>query len=217
MLELPNVSGLVVACDTETSGLHVDDGARVSAVSIAYRHEDKLISAAYPFDQGALDKIGVANSLFDVDDNCSEEEYVQLIEWLGRQRLIFHKMYFDLQILNKGHRKWGHGKDLIMQTVWDTKLAQWVIEPLESTGLKETAARLWGEDEKAEQDALKPYLKQNGNRFDLVPWDVVGPYASKDAELTLRLYESQQEILRLKHDLLPVSYTHLTLPTILRV
>ena len=202
MLELPNISGLIVACDTETSGLHVDDGARVSAVSIAYRHNNELVVSVFPVDHGPLDKPNITPSLFDTDDNCSQEEWIQLIDWLSKQRLVFHKMYFDLQILNKGHRKWGHGKDLLMQTVWDTKLAAWVINPLESSALKDIGEKLWGEDAKAEQNELKPYLKKNGNRFDLVPWSVVGPYAARDAEMTLGLYEHQMQVVADRDDLL---------------
>ena len=36
MIDLPDVEGQVVAFDSEGSGLHPDDGARVSLVTIAW-------------------------------------------------------------------------------------------------------------------------------------------------------------------------------------
>lgn len=51
---LPDVDRLIVAFDTETSGLYEDDGARVSVVSWAFRHPDsgKVETYAACFDQG---------------------------------------------------------------------------------------------------------------------------------------------------------------------
>lgn len=82
--QLPDLgAGAIVAVDTETSGLHVDDGARISTVSVAYWTEcglcdgrsviddlhpcmacngegGVLVGHAWPFDQGPLsDKPGM--------------------------------------------------------------------------------------------------------------------------------------------------------------
>jgi DNA polymerase I-like protein with 3'-5' exonuclease and polymerase domains len=183
----------IVTCDTETSGLYPDDGARVSAVSVAWRNDvGGIESRAFPFDQGALDKPGIGTpSLFEVDTNLGEREWHELMKWLFQQNVVMHHAKFDLQILHAGHRVYGGGVDLSAAVIWCTQVAQWVIDPEHSSSLKPTSARLWGEDERAEQDAIKPLLAKNGNRFDLLPWDVLWPYAAKDAELTLRLYEWQ--------------------------
>jgi DNA polymerase-1 len=167
----------------------VDDGARVSVVSVAYPMPGRIESTAFPFDQGTSDKPGVQGDLFDVNVNMAQDAWGELMEWLQTRDLIFHNAYFDLQIINRGHRTFGHGVDLLPQ------IAQWVLDPQHSTSLKPTSARLWGEDERAEQAALQPILKSNGNRFDLLPWELIKPYAAKDAELTLRLYRHQLLVL----------------------
>lgn len=60
VLPHPKFLDCVVAWDTETSGLHQDDGARVAIVSVAYSTKedpDTIHAYAFPFDQGrAADK-----------------------------------------------------------------------------------------------------------------------------------------------------------------
>lgn len=191
-IKLPGGKGRVVACDTETSGLYPDEGARVSAISVAYRspNTDQLVAEAYPFDHGRNVRPGQLD-MFEQDVNLPQEEWTRLLDWLSEQKIVMQQAYFDCQMLWAGHRVWGDGVDLQEQVVWDTKLASWILDPQENTSLKPTAARLWGEDEADEQAALEPYLSKNGRRFDLVPWDVMKPYSAKDAELTLRIAEYQ--------------------------
>lgn len=71
-----------------------------------------------------------------------------------------------------------------------------LVEPLEPAALKKTARRLWGNDETAEEEALKLELSKQGTgltkRYDLLPWcGAMGQYAAKDTNLTFRLYEYQ--------------------------
>ena len=70
-MNLPDVEGLTVAVDTETSGLFVDDGATLSVVSVAWRTSGNsglyngITGFAFPFDQGrAHEKIGTTQSIF---------------------------------------------------------------------------------------------------------------------------------------------------------
>lgn len=74
----------------------------------------------------------------------------------------------------------------------DTMLIQALLEPLHPVALKRTSRRLWGEDSTQEEYDLQTALKKLGvgltKRYDLIPWPILGPYAAKDAELTLRLY-----------------------------
>lgn len=201
MMDLPwDAEELTVAVDTETSGLYVDDGARVSVVSVAYRDGDELIQQAFPFDQGPLPgKPGINASLFDevyVGENLDKLDWSYLLNWLRRQRLVFHKAKFDLHILATGHRIWGAGVDLSRRVAWDTKLGAWVLDPTENSSLKPTAERLWGKGERDNEAAVKNYLKKAKlptGRYDLVPWEIIGPYAASDAGQTLRLFEYQQE------------------------
>lgn len=203
---LPDDVESLVAVDTETSGLYYDDGARVAVVSVAWIPTDALydderlgrairtgegiVTYAFPFDQGARDKLtSFQPDLFGTDDdvNLPESEWEFLLNWLARHELTFTNAKFDLGHLRVGTRHWS-GRCLLEQTVWDTTLGCKVAWPTEKVGLKETAARLWGEDEKDAQDALKPHLgPKTDPRYDLVPWPVIGPYAAKDAGQTIRL------------------------------
>lgn len=203
--QLPATTGLFVAVDTETSGLHPDDGARVSVVSVAWTDEEgRVRSFAYPFDQGVRDKIEIVQGelSFEVDPNLPESEWVALLDWLSRQRLVFHNAKFDLSMLAAGTREFA-GRDLERWLYWDTSLVVKLLDPISSGGLKETADRwkLQGGGERDKQDVLKEYLAKQrkrlgpglGGRYDLVPWEIMEPYARVDAVLTILLFEHQVE------------------------
>jgi DNA polymerase-1 len=199
---LPDVTGLVVAVDTETSGLHVDDGATVSVVSVAWREEGTqprleagIVGFAFPFDQGRFaEKTGTTASPFDEDINLDRDEWAHLMFWLSKQQLVFHNAKFDLHMLAEGTREWG-GVDLVAQTIWDTQITHQLFEPLLTSGLKPTCARLFGEHVAQEQHDVQTALRKQGTgltkRYDLLDWSVVGPYATQDAMLTYRLAEWQ--------------------------
>jgi DNA polymerase I-like protein with 3'-5' exonuclease and polymerase domains len=218
---LPNVD-VPVACDTETSKLHSDDGGRVSVVSVAWIPEtilrddelldvaiktgEGVVSYAFPFDQGTRDKHplptwaikrykpGQGDLFAQADPNLDESSWRFLLDWLrarGR-KLVFHHAKFDLTMLRVGTRHWA-GTDLETRVWWDTQLVNKELWPLESTSLKPTAARLWGFNETAEQMALKPWLGPKVDpRYDLIPLEILAPYAAKDAELTIRLFHEQK-------------------------
>lgn len=197
-----------VAVDTETSGLYVDDGARVAVVSVAWLDEANvsgmadeygIVTVAFPFDQGPRDKIAVLQQdLFDQGDpNLEREEWEYLLGWLDRpgMRLVFHNAKFDLMMLAAGTRHWP-GVDLVGRFWWDTQIACKDIWPTDSTSLKPTSVRLWGEGEDDEQQAVKTWLRKNRLTMgdaDKVPWSIIEGYAAKDTALTLRLYLRQIE------------------------
>lgn len=215
--------GAVVAVDTETSGFAIDDGATVSVVSIAWFDADgQLQDRAYPFDQERYADKGIgpkgktlgakdakragegAGTLFDMEDmaeleedpNLGREEWDELLDWLSRQQLVFHNFKFDGHHLRNGTRHWP-GVDLEHRMVWDTMLACQPIWPGLGSGLKPTMERLYGEDETEEQQALKNYLGGGtSKRYDLVPWEIMQPYAAKDANQTIRLYRTQMDAIR---------------------
>lgn len=211
-----------VAVDTETSGLFVDDGARVATVSVAWMGPDGVVALAWPFDQGILDKpeaVGKKGEAVvgeDDDANLDQAEWVALMYWLkyvAAERsagLVFHNAKFDLQMLIAGCRRWpglGMARSSMDGVVWDSQLVNGLIWPLaldpkkgwtRTTSLKPTAARLWGEAESDEQGKVRAYLRQMklpAGRWDLMPWSVIGDYAAKDAELTLRLYLHQKGLI----------------------
>ena len=239
----------LVAVDTETSGLFVDDGARCSIVSIAWYPDgatpgtqdfsydrgkvgkETLIpqSAAFAFDQGWVSPLGNKTggpvspnggvalnardrarlkkapkmSLFadneDAAPNLDPRYYYELLEWLESMSLVFHNAKFDLHILDRGLRGMEDRPtpDLSRSVSWDTQVANPVLWPEFKTSLKPTAQRLFGEEEADLQKSLQKWLNQNGYRFDLAPWPLVGPYAAKDSEQTLRLYDVQQFVIDL--------------------
>lgn len=222
LAELPD--GHSVAVDTETSGKRVDDGARVSIVSFAFRHPDtnSLVARAIPFDQGHLSlPLGDKDLALrhrkriqrwspehqnEVAPNLPPGRFIELLGELSRFRLIYHGRKYDETMLAtglRGQETRGWFQVLAECSTWDTMIAQHVLEPQYPLGLKPTARRLelteGGEDE--EQQAIKPFLgPQTDARFDLIPWSVIGPYATQDAILTLLLEEYQQARLEDGHD-----------------
>lgn len=192
MIELPEPGPLTVVVDTETSGLHWDPpvAARVSTVSAAWRDDDgAVVALAWPFDQGERDKIaGRPESLW--DPNLGEDDWRCLLDWLSRRRLVFHNAKFDLHMLRVGTRHWT-GLELEGSFVWDTMIAQRLLDPLEEVGLDASARRRLGLG-KVGKDDLKDWLRKHRHktwRYDLVPWEVMKPYATRDAEATLLLAE----------------------------
>lgn len=205
--ELPRLGrewGLIT-WDTETSALSFDDGG-ISTVSVGWWDEarQECWYAAWPFAQGKYGKPeddGV-RTLFDPEDdgegdpNLSVAEWVALLDWLARAGLGLqaHNLKFDLGHTRSGVMgrfggpKWP-GVDLSGRLLRDTALVARDVWPDAPTiQLKLLAEGLWGEDSRAEQLALKPYLGPKDNpRYDLVPWEVMKPYAAKDAILTVRL------------------------------
>lgn len=174
-----------IAVDTESSGTRVDDGARVSIVSYAYRNPgDSTISArAIPFDQGWRG-LPLGSKLLparhekrigrwpkelqeEVAPNLEPHRYDDLLQQLTRLDIVYHNRKFDEPMLAAGLR--SHPRPhfdppvdrwLEMAFAWDTMVAQHGIDPRFPIGLKPTATRLelteGGEDEA--QKAIKPFL-----------------------------------------------------------
>lgn len=166
---------------------------------------------AFPFAQGiwygpheADLKPGQQPDLFSTqldNPNLGPVDWATLNAWLRLgHRLVFQNGKFDLEKLRCEPLGWSPehapGTDLLESTYWDTQVVAPIFWPRETTSLKPTAARLWGEDETAEVDALKLYLgPKTDPAYDLVPWDVIGPYAAKDTNLTIRLAYHQWAML----------------------
>lgn len=192
-LELP--SGLPWVClDTETSGKHPDDGARVACVALAHNEW----SIALPFDQGVRDKFAFAQISLNVDGEIEEpnlprEDWDYLLRWLMDQRLVFHNAKFDLMMMRAGTRHW-RGIDLISQFWWDTMLVTGVLEPAKERDLGSVSLRHGGEGKQG-IDEVKGWLKRHKypvHRYDLVPWGIIKLYVVTDAEETSDAYRWQQ-------------------------
>lgn len=218
-LNLPTLDrGHVVAWDTETSGLHRDDGATISVVSISWRDSDLVIhSKAWAFDQGADTPLGTKTDLpkkypgpglFDQPTyNHTPAQYLTLIEWLSHHFLVGHNQKFDQLMVHAGLRnRPDTARNLLSAFGWDTQVVAALLDPLELAALKKIAMRLFGVDSAHEEKLVKSWLKKNCGkqgdyRYDLLPWDLVGPYAEADTELCLRLYHHQIE--QLEEGLVP--------------
>ena len=220
-----------VCADHETTGLFVDDGARVVATGLAYRRTDDpggIHAHAFPFDIGDAAgkgfevqrlKSGRARGGDDSWDepqpNLPREEWEFLTDWMvravSRVGYVNQNAKFDLHHFRGGTRFWP-GVDIEPYIpagmLYDTMLGTSVLDPAAgTTSLKPTAARFWGEaavEEAADQkqalvDVKKRYglRAEHGPRYDLVPWDILGPYTFADGVLALRLHELQME--RLDH------------------
>lgn len=198
MLELPDVG--VVCVDVETSGLHPDDGARVSCVGVAWVENGLVRSLGLPFDQGERDKLPAVQ--LDMlasgeDPNLGEAEWRELCAWLAsREVLVNHNIKFDLMMLAAGTRHW-EGQDLLAggARAWDTMLVEKELAPREMLSLQATGER-YGLGGKVGADALAGWLrgrKYKAGRYDLVPWHVAEPYVRGDVELTLAVHLAQSE------------------------
>ena len=195
--QLPKGKHNLVVLDTETSGMHRDDGARVSTVSLA----GDGWSIAIPFDQGFTDKViprGYQPGLFDIEaPNQSQSVWEDLVCWLSNQWLIMHNAKFDLHMMEVGTRQWA-GMDLAPRVIHDTGVSSYIRWPLELKALKSIAGRLWGEGEREAERDMKSWFgkkKASERRYDLAPWNIMEPYARVDAELTWRLFEVMEEML----------------------
>lgn len=199
VIQLPDV--WTVGVDTETSGLHQDDGARISTVVLSWREDDGAIGkAALPFDQGRLsDKMPYLQmDLFEdveMDPNLPEEAWSQLLQWLSeRDLLVMHNGKFDLHMLEAGTRHWP-GIGLGHVEVWDTMVAAKELDPLLPVGLDEVGKRM-GFGGKVGKNAVQEWLKARKlppGRYDLAPWDIMEPYALGDGDQTLRVFEGQMD------------------------
>jgi len=222
-LHLPDVTGLEVAVDTESSGLYVDDFARgskyrcsLAVVSLAWVLPSGDIHAvALPFDQERFSEKqdgGDRPMLFDMeeggeDPNLDWDDWVYLLEWLSFQRHIGQKYKHDLHFLRAGTRMWP-GRDLEHAVWWDTLLASRLLEPREKASLDAIGERHLGtgkykvELEGVIRGSKGRYGTPTHPRYDLVPWRIMEPYARQDAMLTLRAklwqaerFESEPELL----------------------
>lgn len=132
--------------------------------------------------------------LFETDVNHSKAEWDQLLDWLKPMRLVFHNAKFDLTMLAAGTPGWP-GADLGDSLYWDTMLASRELDPLLPQGLDAYGERYLGEG-KAGQNPLQEWLKRNRlgkGRYDLVPWEIMEPYARQDGLLTIRAQQHQAQ------------------------
>jgi DNA polymerase-1 len=211
---------MIIAVDTETSGLHPDppENGRVCVVSAAWRERPiteigdgtvrirvpteashrRLRSRAWCFGQGG-ESVG-ESVWFSVLDRF-ERKWYDAKGQPERNELVMHNAKFDLMMLAAGAEGdditgYMKGRDLSDRVIWDTMVAERILEPLSSVGLEESFGRMSQENSLPDwKSQFKAWLKQNRLRASdmwRVPFGDIEQYATLDAEATLLLYEFQQ-------------------------
>lgn len=188
-------AGAWVAVDTEGSGLYADDGARVSVISYAWRDSAGTLNArALPFGQGATE------GLFDSSVSRGEEWWGLVLASLSGCKLIMHNAAHDVPQIAAGAILGYAGVDLEPALAWDTLVVQKHLDPLHRGGLEDSCVRRLGLDPWKAQ--LDPWIKKSRKKdrygklqphYELLPWDVIEPYATDDAVNTYLLYEDQRK------------------------
>lgn len=163
----------LLAIDTETTGVGWHDEAFM--ISIAYYYGDILYSHVY--DKRNPEHGGWEQSLQIVKDylnNCST--------------VIMHNAKFDIQKLCR----LGIPLSIFKDKFEDTQAIAHLIDEQQSTSLKYLARTVLGE-QTDEDEVLKVWRRKNKIKkeegYEPIPHEILAPYAAKDAEFTLRLYE----------------------------
>ncbi len=192
-MELPELpAGWVVVVDSESKGAFVDEGARVSTISMAWidpadGHSRR--SAAIPLSQGPSDDTQAG--LWSLQVTAANGSWLAVLDWLRDKRLVFHNAIHDIPIIAAGTvDEPGEWLDLH----WDTMVAAKELWPNTLVGLDAIGKRMLNVGKDSE--ALKSYLKRNklpAGAYDQIPWVIMEPYAVRDALLTLEIYLLQRQ------------------------
>ena len=169
-----------LALDTETTGLGFWDTA--FCVSWAHRQE------AGDSDPGVM-RSGVYY------------EPGQVNNWHLWDGLVFHNAKFDVQKLELA----GAGLPLDWTKIHDTECLSHLINEQQPKALKRLAKELLGL-ETDEQEVLRTARRKlkltKADGYDALPREVLEPYARKDAEFTLLLFEFLWPLVKRDPDLL---------------
>lgn len=178
---------------------------------VVNRHGETVAvaSVAWPFDQGLAGKPeqNGQEMLWADADNLPKREWTALATWLDQvHNLVEHNGPFDTLMLAHGPRNSDvrvKFEDALDWLVWDTMNVANYLYPLltmpgqlrPTVALKEVMYLLTGEPVMDLQEKVKKYLRKAklpAGRWDLIPWDIIGPYADDDARLTIRLKNWQE-------------------------
>lgn len=190
LLEVLNSNAAAVAADTETTALYPRDGY-VLGLSLSYKKK---------------------HGRYLITDILDAEHIAVLEQIIAKYTIVFHNMKFDYKMI-----KYHLGVDFNRANVHDTMLMHYVLDENESHSLKALALKYtdYG-DYDAELDTWKKeYLARTGMKaedftYDLIPLEIIGPYAAIDTAVTLELYEKFWKIIQGNEKLLWV-YNNLLL------
>lgn len=162
----------VIAIDTETTALYPRDGYVLG------------ISLAYKIDEGVY-----------IDSDIFSDECVELLQQIiYTKKIIFHNAKFDIKMLQY---HFGLKIALWGSVDWeDTMLLHYLLNETPGThSLKDLAGKHTdlGDYERDLEEYKKNKCKELGIpkkffTYDLIPFDIMFPYAATDAVATLELY-----------------------------
>jgi len=187
---LENAQGYV-AWDTEDTALYPRDGY-VIGVSLSY----KSMHGRY------------------INADCLDDVCVSLLQKISNEFItIFHNMKFDYKMLN-----YHLGITFDRSRVHDTMVMHYVLDENDSHGLKALAMKYtnYGDYDKPLEEFKKQYCADHGMlqedfTYDLIPFDILADYASKDTGVTYDLFMKFWPILKKNERLLWV-YNNLLIP-----
>jgi len=187
---LANAEGYV-AWDTETTALYPRDGY-VLGISMSYKskHGRYILT------------------------DCLDDECLDLMqEIISNFSTIFHNMKFDYKMI-----KYHFGIDFNRNQVHDTMVMHYVLDEIDSHGLKQLALKYtdYGDYDAELDEFKKEYCAKNGIlqddfTYDLIPFDVISRYASIDTAVTFDLFQKFWPIVQKNGNLLKV-YKEILIP-----
>lgn len=159
----------LLAIDTETTGVGWHDEAFM--ISMA-NSEETLV-----FDKRICNASHWKHFISVVEENL-----------IACNKIIMHNAKFDIQKLCR----LGIPLSVFVDKFEDTQALAHLIDEQQSTSLKYLARTVLGE-ETDEDEVLKVWRRKNKIKkdegYEPIPYKILAPYAAKDAEFTLRLYE----------------------------
>jgi DNA polymerase I-like protein with 3'-5' exonuclease and polymerase domains len=165
----------LLAIDTETTGVGWHDEAFMISI------------ASYDNDDGSLRSEVYDRRICDEEKwQCEYGGILGLLE--NSKKIIMHNAKFDIQKLCR----LGIPLSTFINKFEDTQAIAHLIDEHQSTSLKYLARTILGE-ETDEDEVLKVWRRKNKMKkedgYAPIPHEILAPYAKKDAEFTLRLYE----------------------------
>jgi DNA polymerase-1 len=167
------VASDLLAIDTETTGVDWHDNAFMVSASY-YGTDNEYHNWVWDFRDPDMDH-----------DHAYEEIEFYITT---ADKIIMHNAKFDIQKLCR----MGYPLDWFKDKFEDTQAIAHLIDEQQSTSLKYLARTVLGE-ETDEDEVLKVWRRKNKIKkeegYEPIPHEILAPYAAKDAEFTLRLYE----------------------------
>lgn len=175
LVTMTNPATTPLAFDSETSGLYARN-CYVLGLSISHEEYQGVYIDADVISERVTHKIQV---LFDQKD----------------RPIVFHNLKFD-QHMYTYHFGLSYEKAYDEKRLHDTMLIHYILDERKGThGLKQLAMNYTDmgdydfELDKFKEDYCKKHkIKKADFTYDLIPFDIMWPYASKDTDATLRIF-----------------------------